>query len=86
MAADELDIKLGQLEVEKSEVKPAKKLSKKKQKDVSPQPYHQNDHSGDEIVEIIPEIFAGNDEEDDGGYAPHFLMQVRMTSCTIFMR
>ena len=74
-----MDIKLGQLEVERSEVKPKKSAKKKKKEvieNVSPVPYLQNDNDGDsdEIVEITPEIY--DDEDADGdSYAPHFLMQ-----------
>ena len=77
VAADELDIKLGQLEVEKSEVKHLNKKSvKKRLKEISPEPYHQNDHvQDDEIVEITPEIFTPNDDDEEGGFAHHFLMQ-----------
>ena len=76
-----MDIKLGQLEVERSEVKPKKSAKKKKKEvveNVSPVPYLQNDNDGDsdEIVEITPEIYADDDEDADGdSYAPHFLMQ-----------
>ena len=81
VVADLLDITLGQLEVEKSEVKVAKKARVKKKipKEVivsSPKPYLQNDNDNDsdEIVEITPEIF----HEDDTGTIPaHFLMQVQ---------
>ena len=77
VTADLLDITLGQLEVEKSEVKVAKKArvkKKKEPKEVSPKPYLQNDndHDSDEIVEITPEIFG----EETGTIPPHFLMQV----------
>ena len=81
VVADLLDITLGQLEVEKSEVKVPKKARVKKKipKEVivsSPKPYLQNDNDNDsdEIVEITPEIF--HDEEETGTIPPHFLMQV----------
>ena len=81
-----MEIKLGQLEVEKSDVKPVKKTSKKRKRPAddalhsataSPQPYYQNDNDrdSDEIVEITPEIFQPDNQEDEG-FAPHFLMQV----------
>ena len=84
VAADALGISLGQLEVEKSEAKVQKKAAKKRRKgaeaegaplSVSPPPYAQNDNAGDsdEVLEITPEIF----HDDEEGYAPHFLMQVR---------
>ena len=83
VAADALGISLGQLEVEKSEAKVQKKAAKKRMKaeaegaplSVSPPPYAQNDNAGDsdEVLEITPEIF----HDDEEGYAPHFLMQVR---------
>ena len=82
VVADLLDITLGQLEVEKSEVKVAKKARVKKKipKEVavsSPKPYLQNDNDNDsdEIVEITPEIFH---EEDTGTIPAHFLMQVKL--------
>ena len=86
VAADVLEIKLGQLEVEKSDAKPAKKTSKKRKRPAdedlhsataSPQPCYQNDNDrdSDEILEITPEIFQPHDQDDEG-YAPHFLMQV----------
>ena len=81
-----LEIKLGHLEVEKSDAKPEKKISKKRKRPpaedhhsatASPQPCYQNDNDrdSDEIVEITPEIFQPADQEDEA-YAPHFLMQV----------
>ena len=80
MVADLLDITLGQLEVEKSEVKAAKKARVKKKFPKaeiasSPKPYLQNDNDNDsdEIVEITPEIFQ---DEGTGTIPPHFLMQV----------
>ena len=86
VAADVLEIKLGQLEVEKSDAKPVKKTSKKRKRPAdddlhsataSPQPCYQNDNDrdSDEILEITPEIFQPADQEDEA-YAPHFLMQV----------
>ena len=80
VVADLLDITLGQLEVEKSEVKTAKKARVKKkfaktEVAYSPKPYLQNDNDNDsdEIVEITPEIFQ---DEGTGTIPPHFLMQV----------
>jgi len=81
--ADILDIKLGQLEVEKTDVKiPKKPRAKKKSKKEdalasSPKPYLQNDNDNDsdEIVEITPEIFHGGSEENGDTLPPHFLMQ-----------
>ena len=83
VAADALGISLGQLEVEKSEAKVQKKAAKKRRKaeaegaplSMFPPPYAQNDNAGDsdEVLEITPEIF----HDDEEGYAPHFLMQVR---------
>ena len=78
MAADVLEIKLGILEVEKSEVKKPVKQSKKNKRPPSPQPF-QNGISEDDIIEITPEIYHDDDEDDDGSYAPHFLMQVIFT-------
>jgi len=88
-AADLLDIKLGQLEVQKEEkiVKGAvaRTLANHKQKSVSPKPYDQhdddaadNDVDEDELVEITPEIYDLDDEdENEGEYAPHFLMEAQ---------
>ena len=81
VAADLLDITLGQLEVEKSEVQTTKKARVKKKKIAkevvasSPKPYLQNDNDNDsdEIVEITPEIYG---DGDTGAIPPHFLMQV----------
>ena len=78
-----MEIKLGQLEVEMSEMKQKKSAKKKKkeviQQNVSPVPYLQNDNDrdSDEIVEITPEIYADEDDADgdSSSYAPHFLMQ-----------
>ena len=91
VVADLLDITLGQLEVEKSDVKAAKKARVKKKipkKEVmasSPKPYLQNDndHDSDEIVEITPEIFH---EEDTGTIPAHFLMQVQYTYRDLWVR
>ena len=56
-----LEIKLGQLEVEKSDAKPVKKTSKKRKRPAddalhsataSPQPYYQNDNESVEFVNI----------------------------------
>ena len=89
--ADILDIKLGQLEVEKTDVKiPKKPRAKKKSKKEdafasSPKPYLQNDNDNDsdEIVEITPEIFHGGSEENGDTLPPHFLMQVSSDSPNI---
>ena len=89
--ADILDIKLGQLEVEKTEIKiPKKPRAKKKFKKEdafasSPKPYLQNDNDNDsdEIVEITPEIFHGGSEESGETLPPHFLMQVSSDSPNI---
>ena len=86
VAADTLEIKLGHLEIEKTDAKPEKKISKKRKRPpdeahhsatASPQPCYQNDNDrdSDEILEITPEIFQPADQEDEA-YAPHFLMQV----------
>jgi len=90
IAADMLDIRLGTLEVQKDEkvandaVERTKAIHK--QKSVSPKPYDQNDDiadndadEDDEIVEITPEIYGMNDDEDEeeSEYAPHFLMQAQ---------
>ena len=83
VVADILEIKLGQLEVEKTELKIPKKarVKKKVKKEDTPpsppKPYLQNDNGNDsdEIVEVTPEIFQG-DNEEDGAIPPHFLMQV----------
>ena len=88
--ADILDIKLGHLEVEKTELKvPKKPRAKKKLKredavPSSPKPYLQNDNDNDsdEIVEITPEIFQG-ESEDVGSLPPHFLMQVSSDTLNI---
>jgi len=90
MAADMLDIKLGMLEVQKDEKIPNDAVERTKaahkQKSVSPKPYDQNDDiadndadADDEIVEITPEIYGMNDDEEEGegDYAPHFLMQAQ---------
>ena len=88
IAADMLDIKLGQLEVQKDEkvANGAVERTKAghKQKSVSPKPYDQNDDIADndidedEVVEITPEIYGLNDDdEDESEYAPHFLMEAQ---------
>lgn len=80
--ADVLDIKLGQLEVEKTEFKISKRKKKKIRKEDtapnSPKPYLENDNDkdSDELVEITPEIFPEVSEES-GTLPTHFLMQVR---------
>ena len=82
MAADVLEIKLGVLEVEKSQHVPPKSSNKVFMRDMSPMPYNQNDNGNDsdEVVEITPEIYHDDDDDEDensdGAYAPHFLMQV----------
>ena len=89
VVADMLDITLGQLEVEKSDVKMTKKARVKKKIlrehiSPSPKPYLENDYDNDsdEIVEITPEIFDGNSEDT---IPAHFLMQVSLNRITVSM-
>lgn len=83
-----LDIKLGQLEVQKDEKASkgavARTKASHKDKSVSPKPYDQNDDIADldadedELVEITPEIYnLEDDDENEGDYAPHFLMEAQ---------
>eukprot|EP00092_Neocalanus_flemingeri_P020234 GFUD01021909.1.p1 GENE.GFUD01021909.1~~GFUD01021909.1.p1 ORF type:complete len:490 (-),score=137.92 GFUD01021909.1:52-1521(-) len=86
-AADMLDIQLGQLEVQKDEKYAkgavARTKASHKQQSVSPKPYDQNDDIADndadedELVEITPEIYNLEDDEDEEAYAPHFLMEAQ---------
>ena len=68
--------------MEKSEVRKPVKQSKKNKRPPSPPPLH-NGISEDEIVEITPEMYLDDegDDDEDGGYAPHFLMQVTLILC-----